>query len=59
MTGIIYINEIIRNKDGRIIDTVCTMDGFRTHMDPRSLISIWERDHSSIPNIHEIMQEAE
>lgn len=58
MTGIIYINEIIRNKDGRIIDTVCTMDGIRTHMDPRSLISIWERDHSSIPNIHEIMQEA-
>lgn len=55
MSGIIMIREIIRNKDGRVIDTVCDMDGFRGHMDPKSLISIWEKNHSAVPNIHELM----
>lgn len=55
MSGIITIREIIRNKDGMIVDTVCDMDGFRGHMDPRSLIAIWAKDHSAVPNIHELM----
>ena len=59
MSGIIMIREIIRNKDGRVIDTVCDMDGFRGHMDPKSLIAIWERDHSTVPNIHELTMEVE
>lgn len=50
-TGLIWITEIIRNKDGKIIDTICKMDGFRSHMDPESLVRINERRPGTVPNL--------
>ena len=52
----IWIKEIIRNANGTIIDTVCEMDGFRSHMDPKSLIEIYERDHNAVGNYLELME---
>lgn len=56
MSGTILILEVIR-KNGKVVDTVCDMDGFRGHMSPESLVGIWERDHSAVPNIHELIAE--
>lgn len=53
-TGLIWITEIIRNKDGKIIDTVCNMDGFRSHMDPKSLVAINERKPGTVPNLDDL-----
>ena len=53
-TGQIWIREIIRNKDGKVIDTVCDMDGIRSHMDPQSLVAINERRPGTVPNLAEM-----
>lgn len=53
-TGQIWIREIIRNKDGIVIDTVCDMDGIRSHMDPQSLVAINERRPGTVPNLGDI-----
>lgn len=53
-TGQIWIREIIRNKDGIIIDTVCDMDGIRSHMDPQSLVAINERKPGTVPNLGDL-----
>ena len=54
-TGLIWIREIIRNKDGKVIDTVCDMDGIRSHMDPQSLVAINERRPGTVPNLAEML----
>lgn len=51
-TGLILIREIIRDKDGKVIDTVCDMDGIRSHMDPQSLVAINER--RPVPNLGDL-----
>lgn len=56
-TGKIWITEIIRNKDGKIIDTVCSMDGIRSHMDPQSLAAIDERRPGTVPNLGDLFME--
>lgn len=56
-TGKIWITEIIRNKDGKIIDTVCNMDGIRSHMDPKSLVAINERRPGTVPNLGDLFIE--
>ena len=53
-TGQIWIREIIRNKDGIVIDTVCDMDGIRSHMDPQSLVAINERRPGTVPNLGDL-----
>ena len=53
-TGLIWIREIIRNKDGIVIDTVCDMDGIRSHMDPQSLMAINERRLGTVPNLGDL-----
>ena len=53
-TGQIWIREIIRNKDGIVIDTVCDMDGIRSHMDPQSLVTINERRPGTVPNLGDL-----
>lgn len=50
----IWIEEIIRNRDGRIVDTVCRMDGIRSHVDPESLIRIHE-ERGTVANIDELI----
>lgn len=56
-TGQIWIREIIRNKDGIVIDTVCDMDGIRSHMDPQSLVAINERRPGTVPNLGDLFGE--
>lgn len=59
-TGQIWIREIIRNKDSIVIDTVCDMDGIRSHMDPQSLVAINERKPGTVPNLGDLfIKEAE
>ena len=58
-TGLIWIREIIRNKDGRVIDTVCDMDGIRSHMDPESLVQINERKPGTVANLGELFEDVE
>ena len=53
-TGLIWIREIIRDKDGKVIDTVCDMDGIRSHMDPQSLVAINERRPGTVPNLGDL-----
>lgn len=53
-TGLIWIREIIRDKDGKVIDTVCDMDGIRSHMDPQSLVAINERRLGTVPNLGDL-----
>lgn len=54
-TGTIWITEIIRDRNGRVIDTVCDMDGIRSHMDPQSLVAINERRPRTVPNLAEML----
>lgn len=49
----IWIEEIIW-KNGRAIDTVCRMDGIRSHMDPETLVRIHE-EHGKVMNIEELI----
>ena len=56
-TGLIWIREIIRDKDGKVIDTVCDMDGIRSHMDPQSLVVINERRPGTVPNLGDLFIE--
>lgn len=58
-TGTIWITEIIRNKDGRIIDTICKMDGIRSHMDPESLVQINERNPGTVANLGDLLKGVE
>lgn len=59
-TGQIWIREVIRNKDGIVIDTVCDMDGIRSHMGPQSLVAINERKPGTVPNLGDLfIKEAE
>ena len=58
-TGLIWIREIIRNKDGKVIDTVCDMDGIRSHMDPQSLVAINERRPGTVANLGELFEDVE
>lgn len=58
-TGTIWITEIIRNKDGKIIDTICKMDGIRCHMDPESLVQINERKPGTVANLGDLFKGVE
>lgn len=53
-TGLIWIREIIRDEDGKVIDTVCDMDGIRSHMDPQSLVAINGKKPGTVPNLGDL-----
>lgn len=57
MTGRIWITELIRDRTGRVVDTVCDMDGFRGSMSPRTLAEIEQRTPGTVPNIGELFTE--
>lgn len=54
-TGLIWIREIIRNKDGIVIDTVCDMDGIKSHIDPQTLVAINKGRPGTVPNLAEML----
>lgn len=59
MAGRIWIKEIIRDRTGKIVDTVCDMDGFRGSMSPQTLAEIEERTPGTVPNIGELFIDEE